>query len=501
MPTLSYDQPSNHISTAGYVYDLAGNLTRGQDAAGAWQKYEYDAAGRLYIVRDDAGNQLFANFYGTGRQRFASLNYNGSDYTLYVWGGSQVIAEYAVNAANFAAVSWRKIYIYAGSRLLSTFTNNNQGGETLEYQHPDRLGTKLITNNTANTSFEQSTLPFGTALDAETSGTTNQRFTSYDRSAITNLDYAVNRSYSSAQSRFTSVDPIGMSATSITNPQSMNLYAYVGNNPIDNIDPSGLFMQGVKPKDDAPVLPPEIVTVPISFDDGPISWGGGGGSGSVRYLPVRSMPSEISIGGGDNVVGVVDVYDGGPDPVQTDTYPGGKVNPIAQLAPCYELFVPTFDKLASENPAALTLLNNSGGQGIYNGMTTYEKAVFLNTAAAAATTEENFSAAKFIAFYIGDKAGALPFGIYATGLKESHNRSDGPGSVERELEKHKGPFKGKVHLDVDLFEGGFPAVLYSGHKGEVDFNRKYKHTTHPGDVILQLAKRGVSTGVSCRRQP
>ena len=267
LASLAYDQPSNHIATAGYVYDLAGNLVRGQDVAGSWQKYEYDAAGRLYIVRDDAGNQLFANFYGTGRQRLASLNYNGSDYTLYAWGGASVIAEYAVNAANFAAVSWRKIYIYAGSRLLSTFTNNGSGGETLEYQHPDRLGTKLITNNTANTSFEQATLPFGTALDAETSGTTNQRFTSYDRSAITNLDYAVNRSYSSAQSRFTSVDPIGMSATNIGNPQSMNLYAYVQNNPIDYTDPSGLFKQGKIKKDDAPVLPPEIVVVPISFDD------------------------------------------------------------------------------------------------------------------------------------------------------------------------------------------------------------------------------------------
>ena len=254
LSSLAYDQPSNHISTAGYVYDLAGNLVRGQDAAGAWQKYEYDAAGRLYIVRDDGGNQLFANFYSTGRQRLASLNYNGSDYTLYAWGGASVIAEYAVNAANFAAVSWRKIYIYAGSRLLSTFTNNNQGGETLEYQHPDRLGTKLITNNTANTSFEQSTLPYGTALDAETSGTTNQRFTSYDRSAITNLDYAVNRSYSSAQSRFTSVDPIGMSATNIGDPQSMNLYAYVQNNPIDYTDPSGLFIQGIKPPPEKPDL-------------------------------------------------------------------------------------------------------------------------------------------------------------------------------------------------------------------------------------------------------
>ena len=304
LQNLSYDQSSNRITTAGYTYDLAGNLVRGQDSSGNFQRYEYDAAGRLAVVKDDNGTPLLSNYYTSGRGRIASINNTSTDITIYAWGGAAVIAEYATSTTNNQATSqWKKSYIYAGSRLLSTITNNGSGGETLEFQHPDRLGTKLITNNTANTSFEQSTLPFGTALDAETSGTTNQRFTSYDRSAVANLDYAVNRSYSPAQSRFTSVDPIGMSATSIGNPQSMNLYAYVQNNPIDYTDPSGLFTQGKKPKDDAPVLPPEIVTVPISFDDDPISWGGGGGSGFVRYLPILRIPTEIGIRGGGGLGG------------------------------------------------------------------------------------------------------------------------------------------------------------------------------------------------------
>jgi hypothetical protein len=40
--------------------------------------------------------------------------------------------------------------------------------------------------------------------------------------------------------RFTSVDPIGAAASHLENPQSTNLYAYVENNPIDYIDPTGL---------------------------------------------------------------------------------------------------------------------------------------------------------------------------------------------------------------------------------------------------------------------
>ncbi len=88
----------------------------------------------------------------------------------------------------------------------------------------------------------QTTLPFGTALNAESTNATNKnRFTSYDRSTRTGLDYAVNRSYDSKQGRFTQVDPIGMGASSLFAPQTLNLYTYCGNDPINHTDPSGLF--------------------------------------------------------------------------------------------------------------------------------------------------------------------------------------------------------------------------------------------------------------------
>jgi len=48
------------------------------------------------------------------------------------------------------------------------------------------------------------------------------------------------RYYSNQQGRFTSVDPLGASA-SVLNPQSFNRYSYVNNNPIN-------FVDGVVPK-------------------------------------------------------------------------------------------------------------------------------------------------------------------------------------------------------------------------------------------------------------
>src|SRR5690606_10817290 len=111
----------------------------------------------------------------------------------------------------------------------------------------DRLGTRLVTNQAGGTSYEQVTLPFGTALNAESTLTTNnKRFTSYDRSAPTGLDYAINRTYDSKQGRFTQVDPIGMSAASLAAPQTLNTYTYCGNDPVNYTDPSGLFFGFVK---------------------------------------------------------------------------------------------------------------------------------------------------------------------------------------------------------------------------------------------------------------
>jgi RHS repeat-associated protein len=189
------------------------------------------------VVKDDAGTPLESYSYGASRQRLQTIS--GSLTTYYAWGGSSVLCEYTETTGNGATFAFKKSYIYAGSRLLSTQIWNGTA-EVTKFHHPDRLGTKLVTNNAAGTHYEQSTLPFGTALNAESSGFSNQVFTSYDRSAGTGLDYAQNRSYSSGQGRFTMVDPIGASASSVTNPQSNNLYAYVGNSPIDFVDPSGL---------------------------------------------------------------------------------------------------------------------------------------------------------------------------------------------------------------------------------------------------------------------
>jgi RHS repeat-associated protein len=120
-------------------------------------------------------------------------------------------------------------------------TPNGTAAETAEYYHPDRLGTRVVSNPATGGFYEQVTLPFGTALASESTGATNRRFTSYDRNQTTGLDYAMNRNYDPQQGRFTQVDPLGMQSVTLEAPQTLNLYSYCGNDPINHTDPDGLF--------------------------------------------------------------------------------------------------------------------------------------------------------------------------------------------------------------------------------------------------------------------
>jgi RHS repeat-associated protein len=96
-------------------------------------------------------------------------------------------------------------------------------------------------------------LPFGEELSALSGLRTpalgysggdgvRQQFTSKERDLETALDYFGARYFSSSQGRFTGVDPLLFSAKPI-NPQTWNRYAYVLNNPLHLIDPSGLLPQ------------------------------------------------------------------------------------------------------------------------------------------------------------------------------------------------------------------------------------------------------------------
>ena len=149
--------------TGQFEYDVAGNQTRALAQDGVnWLRFEYDAANRLVEIKQDNGTQIQSQQFGGGNSRLSLTDHVSNQKTYY---GDGAI-EYTEFGGNGILV-WTKSLIYFGGSILSTITRDGQGGEYTEYNHPDRLGTRLVTNQSGGTSYEQVNLPFGNGLDAE----------------------------------------------------------------------------------------------------------------------------------------------------------------------------------------------------------------------------------------------------------------------------------------------------------------------------------------------
>lgn len=70
-----------------------------------------------------------------------------------------------------------------------------------------------------------------------------ERFTGKERDAESGLDYFGARYLSGAQGRFTSPDPVWITPRRMIDPQELNLYAYVRNNPLKYVDPDGTILE------------------------------------------------------------------------------------------------------------------------------------------------------------------------------------------------------------------------------------------------------------------
>ena len=68
------------------------------------------------------------------------------------------------------------------------------------------------------------------------------KYTGQKRDNETGLDYFGARYFSEPLGRFTSPDPIYIEARRLGDPQQLNLYSYVRNNPLKLVDPTGMFI-------------------------------------------------------------------------------------------------------------------------------------------------------------------------------------------------------------------------------------------------------------------
>jgi RHS repeat-associated protein len=210
---------TNRITTSGYSYDADGDMT--SDGSNS---LTYDAENRVVSSSGSAGSGT----YGYDGNGVRVQKTSSGATTFYIFDGLHETAEYASGSP---PTSPAMEYIYFGDRAVAQVQ-----GTAVSYHHRDSLSTRYLTDSSGNVLGQQGHLPFGETWYS-TGTATNRKFTSYERDSESGNDNAMRRFAVTRLGRFLSGDP--RRSPRPVDPQTLNRYAYVGNDPTNRIDPSG----------------------------------------------------------------------------------------------------------------------------------------------------------------------------------------------------------------------------------------------------------------------
>jgi len=161
---------------------------------------------------------------------------SGTTPTDTVYFGGRPVARYVSSA-------WTDL-IYGAGGLLAEVPFNQSGAQV--YRMTDHLGSSvgILSSTGALLGGIQDYAPFG-QLNNGSSTNDPYKFTGKERDQESGNDYFGARYYASSMGRFLSADPVVITPERLANPQQLNLYAYVANNPLRFIDPTGEILQCV----------------------------------------------------------------------------------------------------------------------------------------------------------------------------------------------------------------------------------------------------------------
>jgi RHS repeat-associated protein len=230
------------------AYDAAGDVVDD----GVNTAYLYDAEGRICAVHGVygmTGYQYDADGVRVGKGTITSMSCDPSvngytatnDYILDQSGDQ--MTETVPSGKGW--MQWSHTNVWAAGALIATYDTAG-----LHFYLNDPLGTRRVqTDATGYIEQNCQSLPYGDALQCPLADPTEHHFTGKERDAESGLDYFGARYYASNMGRWMSPDwadkPEAVPYSDLENPQSLNLYNYVNNNPLSKADKDGHCLEDV----------------------------------------------------------------------------------------------------------------------------------------------------------------------------------------------------------------------------------------------------------------
>ncbi|PYS98626.1 MAG: hypothetical protein DMF63_15225 [Acidobacteria bacterium] len=213
------DSSNNRLSSSGWSYDPSGNTTDDPSA----RTFVYDAENKQVSVSDRNGT-IGEYFYDGDGKRVKKVVPSTGETTIFVYDAAgKLIAEYStvVASSNDAKVA------YLTSDHLGSPRINTDANGTITARH-DYLpfGEEAVSSLRTNA--------LGFAGD-----TVRKQFCGYERDNETDLDFVEARMYVSSHGRFSSPDPSLIKKDRLIDPQRLNRYVYVRDNPLKYKDVTG----------------------------------------------------------------------------------------------------------------------------------------------------------------------------------------------------------------------------------------------------------------------
>lgn len=227
---------TNSQNAEQYAYDSRGNRQTLQTELPpefALNQYEYDYRNQLTKVTKPDGTAVTYKYNGDGQLYERTEN---NQTIRYYNDGSQVVAEGTVGAGGSATLKARYI---RGIGLVAQADAAGTKAYYLSNLHGDIVELRNAATGNNNARLNQYTYDiWGNPLTMQENVAQPFRYSGEMWDNTTKLQYLRARWYDPSVGRFINEDSY---EGDITNPLSLNRYAYVHNNPINNIDPSGHY--------------------------------------------------------------------------------------------------------------------------------------------------------------------------------------------------------------------------------------------------------------------